>query len=83
MNRVLMELFSLIMACAAAALIGYGVAVFRHDRQLRRVIKSVLRDNAQAAEELEDPDERRIAAQINELLKEELDEVCKRMGQRI
>ena len=83
MNRVLMELFSLIMACAAAALIGYGIALIRHDRQLRQVIKSVLQDNARAVEELEDANERDVGEQILSLLEVELNTVCKRMGQRI
>ena len=83
MNRVLMELFSLIMACAAAALIGYGVAMFRHDRQLRRVTKDLIQEAKQAEDEFEDEETKLICMEIAELIRREMDELCNRMGQRI
>ena len=80
MNKLLFEMFTLFMACAASALIGYSVAVIRHDRRLRQVIESLIRDYRQVEEECEDAKDRFITEQINGLLERELNEVCNRMG---
>ena len=83
MNGVYVEAFSLFMACAAAALIGYIVAVIRHDRRLRRVTKDLIQEAKQAEDEFEDEGTKLIWMEIAELIKREMDELCNRMGQRI
>ena len=83
MNGVYVEAFSLFMVCAAAALIGYGVAVFRRDRQLRQVTKDLIQEAKQAEDEFEDEETKLICMELAELIKEEMDELCDRMGERI
>ena len=83
MNKLLFEMFSLFMACAASALIGYIVAVIRHDRQLRRVTKDLIQEAKQAEDEFEDEETKLICMEIAELIKREMDELCNRMGQRV
>ena len=83
MSRALITMFALIMACATSALIGYIIAVIRHDRQLRQAMEITLQESRQAAEEFEDEEERSIALTIIELVEDEFKNVRFLMGQRI